>query len=200
MKMHQTHVRQPGRGADIFGTELNLELLLLRKNSQRRCVCFGITEHWDPKRPFRSRAPHFPPAFMPLFCFVSVSHTALPSLRLACRHPFVNAWHRMTLPITRRDTCGSIATQVRSFWAQSKARVTQSQPTSGHVKVTTLWVGAEFVLTAVRVHLRYQAHSIVSTLCFLIPSTLPLTFQWRGSFSRKKHFCPLNTSLPHYHS
>ena len=61
---------RPGRRPDTFDIQVNLELLFLRKNSQRKHIYFGIIENWDQKRPFRSRAPHFLPVFYALFYFL----------------------------------------------------------------------------------------------------------------------------------
>lgn len=120
---------RPGRVVDMFDIQLNLELLLLRKNSQRRHICFGIIEKWDQKRPFRSWAPHFLLLFnvTVLFCFFFfLSCTANSSLKFLHRWPFVKLFHSVTLLIKLLRVCRSLA------HCYSRSSVSDAEPGCGY--------------------------------------------------------------------
>lgn len=95
------HIRQPGKGAYMFDIHLNLELLLLRKNSQRRHICFGIMENWDQRDLSGLSLCH---------CLVlfSLSCTAQPSLRFVHGQLFTKLFHSLMLLIKLLSICRSL--------------------------------------------------------------------------------------------
>lgn len=192
----------------MFDIQLNLELLLLRKNSQRRHICFGIIEKWDQKRPFRSWAPHFLLLFyVTLFCFVfSFSCTARSSLKFLHRWPFVKLFHSVTLLIKLLYVCRSLA------HSSSGSGVSNAEPSCGHPMVPYPSSSLSTILTVRIISLLqswlYSYTQCLEFLLFIQVLQLFLLLVFNSSYltshlSMMKSFSRLflkHNSSPHHHN